>query len=35
MAGVLGDRRFAAKVWPGLGLILLGAWGGWLLSDVG
>ena len=32
MAGALGNRRFAAQVWPGLVLILVGAWGGWALS---
>ena len=34
MAVVLGDRRFAANVWPGLALILAGAWGGWVLVGV-
>ena len=32
MAGALGNRRFASQVWPGLVLILVGAWGGWALS---
>ncbi len=32
MAAVLGHRRFAANVWPGLALILAAAWGGWALS---
>ena len=34
MAVVLGDRRFAANVWPGLALILAGAWGGWALLGI-
>jgi uncharacterized membrane protein (DUF4010 family) len=34
MAGVLGDRRFASRVWPGLALILAGAWGGWAVSGL-
>jgi uncharacterized membrane protein (DUF4010 family) len=34
MAALLGKRRFAADVWPGLVLILAGAWGGWALSSV-
>jgi uncharacterized membrane protein (DUF4010 family) len=34
MAGTLGDRRFASRVWPGLALILAGAWGGWALSGL-
>ena len=34
MAGVLGNRRFARNVWPGLGLILAGAWGGWFLTGL-
>ena len=34
MAALLGKRRFAADVWPGLVLILVGAWGGWALSSV-
>jgi uncharacterized membrane protein (DUF4010 family) len=32
VAAVLGNRRYAANVWPGLALILAGAWGGWALS---
>jgi len=32
VAAVLGNRRYAADVWPGLGLILAGAWGGWALA---
>lgn len=31
VAAVLGNRRYAARVWPGLALILAGAWGGWAL----
>jgi uncharacterized membrane protein (DUF4010 family) len=34
VAGVLGDRRYAAHVWPGLVLILSGAWGGWALGGL-
>jgi uncharacterized membrane protein (DUF4010 family) len=34
MAAVLGDRRFAAHVCPGLALILAGAWVGWLVSGL-
>jgi uncharacterized membrane protein (DUF4010 family) len=34
MAGALGDRRFARNVWPGLALILVGAWGGWAVSGL-
>jgi uncharacterized membrane protein (DUF4010 family) len=34
MAAVLGNRRFAADVWPGLALILAGAWGGWALTGL-
>jgi uncharacterized membrane protein (DUF4010 family) len=35
MAGVLGSRRFASQVCPGLVLILGGAWAGWALSGLG
>ena len=35
LAGVMGKRRFARDVWPGLLLILAGAWGGWALSNAG
>lgn len=35
VAAVLGSRRYAADVWPGLALILLGAWGGWALTGIG
>ena len=34
IAAVLGKRRFAADVWPGLALILGGAWVGWALTGV-
>ena len=34
IAAVLGKRRYAAEVWPGLGLILAGAWGGWVLTNL-
>jgi uncharacterized membrane protein (DUF4010 family) len=34
VAAVFGKRRFAADVWPGLALILAGAWGGWALVGV-
>ncbi len=34
IAAVLGKRRYAANVWPGLGLILAGAWGGWALTGL-
>jgi uncharacterized membrane protein (DUF4010 family) len=34
MAAVLGNRRFAADVWPGLAIILAGAWAGWVLAGV-
>ena len=34
IAAALGKRRYAADVWPGLGLILAGAWGGWALSGL-
>ncbi len=34
IAAMLGKRRFAADVWPGLALILGGAWGGWALASV-
>ena len=34
VAAVFGKRRFAADVWPGLALILAGAWTGWALSGV-
>ena len=34
VAAVLGKRRYAAEVWPGLGLILAGAWGGWILTNL-
>ncbi|MGZ4202332.1 MAG: MgtC/SapB family protein, partial [Thermoleophilaceae bacterium] len=33
LAGVLGKRRFALQVWPGLALILVAAWGGWALQQ--
>jgi uncharacterized membrane protein (DUF4010 family) len=32
VAAMLGNRRYAANVWPGLALILAGAWGGWAVS---
>jgi uncharacterized membrane protein (DUF4010 family) len=32
VAAMLGNRRYAGNVWPGLALILAGAWGGWALS---
>ena len=31
IAGVMGNRRYASHVWPGLALILAGAWGGWMI----
>jgi uncharacterized membrane protein (DUF4010 family) len=34
IAAVLGKRRYAADVWPGLALILAGAWGGWALAQI-
>ena len=34
VAAVLGKRRYAAEVWPGLGLILASAWGGWILTNL-
>ncbi len=34
VAAVLGDRRYASHVWPGLALILAGAWGGWVITAV-
>ncbi len=34
MAAVLGNRRFATGVWPGLALILGAAWLGWALTTV-
>jgi uncharacterized membrane protein (DUF4010 family) len=34
VAAVLGDRRYATHVSPGLGLILAGAWGGWALTGL-
>ena len=34
IAAALGKRRFAADVWPGLALILGGAWVGWALTGV-
>ena len=34
VAAVFGKLRFAADVWPGLALILAGAWGGWALAGV-
>ena len=35
LAAWLGKRRFAADVWPGLALILAGAWGGWAIAGGG
>jgi uncharacterized membrane protein (DUF4010 family) len=35
VAAVLGNRRYAANVWPGLALILAAAWGGWAVADIG
>ena len=32
VAAVFGKRRFAADVWPGLALILAGAWSGWAVA---
>jgi uncharacterized membrane protein (DUF4010 family) len=34
IAAALGKRRYAAEVWPGLGLILASAWGGWVLTNL-
>lgn len=34
VAWVAGDRRYALRVWLGLLLILVGAWGGWALSRI-
>jgi uncharacterized membrane protein (DUF4010 family) len=34
VAAVLGKRRYAANVWPGLALILAGAWCGWALTGI-
>jgi uncharacterized membrane protein (DUF4010 family) len=31
IAAVMGDLRYASHVWPGLALILAGAWGGWVV----
>jgi uncharacterized membrane protein (DUF4010 family) len=35
VAAVFGKRRFAADVWPGLALILAGAWSGWAVAGAG
>ncbi len=34
LAAVIGNRRYAGDVWPGLALILAGAWGGWALTAI-
>jgi uncharacterized membrane protein (DUF4010 family) len=32
LAWTAGGRRFALQVWPGLVLVLAGAWGGWAVT---
>jgi uncharacterized membrane protein (DUF4010 family) len=34
LAAAVGKRRFAREIWPGLGLILIGAWSGFAITQI-